>query len=229
MPEPPDDLEEALGLAGLRDREAALACHCSCHTRRFGRPTHVRPDGTSVYDEVEGSPLHDDGVSCPCQHTPAEREQARQRLFDTLAELHSEQERRGVTAARERDRQRAEALAGRVGLDDYQLLTEFVPLAFEGTWRGDHVYFRSRHGTWRLERDPVRPEGWGTVIAEGSEADHDPDDGWVEGVGIGPVEAAVRLVLEHLDGADRRAGCTHPDARVYCPDCGSRVQQIGDG
>ena len=77
-------------------------------------------------------------------------------------------------------------------------MSEWVPLAFQGAWRGDHVYFRSRHGTWRLERDRVKPEGWGTVIAEGSEADHDPDEGWLEGQGAGPIETAVRLTLEHL-------------------------------
>ena len=228
MLQPPQDLEEALGLVGLRDRQAALDCLCSCHTRRFGRPTHIRPDGTSTYDDLEGSPLHDDGVSCPCQQTPDEREQARRRLLDLFTELRVEDERSGRVAAADRDRRRARALADGAGLERFELLSEWVPLALEGTWRGDHIYFRSRHGTWRLERDPARPEGWGTVVAEGSEVDHEPDDGWIDGEGPGPIEAAVRLVVEHLDAADRRARCSHVDARVYCPDCGLRVQQVGD-
>jgi len=229
MPQPPDDLEEALGLAGLRDRRAALDCLCSCHTRRFGRPTHIRADGTSTYDHLEGVPLHHDGASCPCQLNPEEREQARRRLFDHIAELRAEHERSGHATAADRDRQRARALARRAGLERFELLSEWAPLAFEGAWRGDHVHFRSRHGTWRLERDRVRPEGWGMVIAEGAEADHDPVDGWADGDGAGPIETAVRLALEHLDAADRRARCSHLDAGVYCPDCGIRVRQIGDG
>ena len=227
MPQPPDDLEEALGLAGLRDRPAALGCLCSCHTRRFGRPTHVRADGTSTYDTLDRAPLHDDGASCPCQLTSEEREQARRRFAEYLDELRAEHELSGRAAATDRDRQRARALAHRAGLERFELLGEWVPLAFEGTWRGDHVYFRSRHGTWQLERDRDRPERWGTVVAQGAEADHDPDQGWVDGEGAGPIETAVRVAIEHLDAADRRARCRHPDARVYCPDCGIRVRQVG--
>ena len=229
MPPHPEDLQDALGLAGLRDPSAALDCRCSCHLRRFGRPTHVRADGTSTYDTLDSAPLHDDGASCPCQQTPEERAQAHQRFVEHLDELRTAHERSGRAAAADRDRQRARALADRADLEGFVLQGEWVPLAFEGTWRGDHVSFHSRHGTWRLERDPHRPEAWGTVVAEGAETDHDPDEDWFDGEGAGPIEAAVRLAIGHLDAADRRARCRHPDARVYCPDCGIRVRPVGAG
>jgi hypothetical protein len=209
------DRAAALGVNGLRDVAAALPCMCQCHHRRFGRPTHVRPDGTSMYDHLEtaSGPLHDDGPSCPCQSTPEERDTSREQLFSAMAELTAAME--PGREAMQRDLERATATAGRLGLTDVKLVTEACPFYLElRDSQGREVALRERHGTWTVRVD-------GEEIAAGDDTDLDAADGWLEGDAVvaGPVTRAVLVISEQLARHDGRA-CDHAAAERFCPACG---------
>lgn len=221
-------VEEALGIDVLRDVEAALDCFCSCHQRKFGEFANKGYTIGDTYHE----PLHQGGATCKCQWTEEEREEKRKEFREVLNDIHKRQEESGLNAARQRDRETAEDLALANGFSEYKFLSSACPLQFEGTYKGDYVYFRERHERWRLQRDPEKPDQseWpGTVIARGDEADIRPDEGWIEGEGDGPVTKAVKTALERLDAHERATGCTHIRATeddVFCRDCGQRLHPL---
>lgn len=214
-------IEQALGIDGLRDVEAALDCLCSCHTRWFGQPSNARYPGTKDKD-----PHHDGGKSCPCQRTEEERKQSSLDFRKWLDEHHRWLEESGIAQAQRRDKAEAEELALSYGFSEWKFLSIAAPLQWEGTYQGDYIYFRERHGTWRLERSESKDAEDETVIARGHEGEFAPDKDWMDNGTEGIVTRSVRMALEHLDVNQRQNGCEHARATeddVFCRDCGQRI------
>lgn len=142
-------IEAAVGIAELRDVEAALACHCSCHSRRFGQPA----DG-----------LHDGGASCNCQLTAAEREESSRALFDLLATAESDEDRQ------ERQHEYRDRLAAATALAEQLQISQLVveadgyPTEFHGVFRGRYFHYRDKHGFTLRADGPDGP----VVAADGA-------------------------------------------------------------
>ncbi|CAN5748607.1 hypothetical protein BH23ACT10_BH23ACT10_13100 [soil metagenome] len=132
---------EAAGLSDLRDAEAALACVCTCHLRRFGQPS---------------DDFHDAGATCPCQLTIDQRRAVRDDWLAELDRFHASAAGKALAVSTRRAREQAAAEAGRLGMS-ITIESQFVPLAISGTLRDTTFWFRERGGSWRLHVDG--PEG----------------------------------------------------------------------
>lgn len=132
---------EVSGLSELRDVEAALACQCTCHLRRFGQPA---------------DDFHDGGATCSCQMTSDQRRAARDDWLAELDRFHASAAGKALAVSTRRAREQAAAEASRLGMS-ITIESQFVPLAISGTMRDTTFWFRERRGSWRLHVDG--PEG----------------------------------------------------------------------
>lgn len=175
----------------LRDLEAAMTCGCSCHPR---------PASTS---------LHEGGVSCTCQLTPEQRQQAFDEFVQLLDELRLDE-------AFDAERDEFDATAAELGVEA-RIRVAGCPLVITGSLDGQAFYFRERHEQYQVEIPTGDP-----AADLYDEHDH---QGQQIASGVGHRTAAealhvsVTAVRDHL----RMEGCSHPDARTFCPDCGIRV------
>lgn len=128
---------EACGLSEVRDVDAALACHCTCHLRRCGQPT---------------DDFHDAGATCPCQLTVEQRRAAREEWLAELDRFHTSDEGRELAASTLRAREDATAVADRLGMS-ITIESQFVPLIISGSLDETAFWFRERRGSWRLHVD----------------------------------------------------------------------------
>lgn len=195
-----------LGGPQLRDVEAAVDCHCSCHPR----------------PAQEG--LHDGGVTCTCQLTPAERAVR----WDALLERTPQESAEALRGRADRE-ERFAAEAGRLGVTAH-LEVSMCPFVIVGVCDGRGFYLRERHGTWRVtiapDDDPsadpwaMEPDRPTIDIAEGDERDfYDAAGQYSDVSALGVAVHAVREALE-------RNSCTHPDRdATYCPDCGVPIEE----
>ncbi len=190
-------------LAGppLRDVDAAVACHCSCHPRPAD-PGH-----------------HEGGATCSCQLTPDERRQIRDDLFADLPDD-------GGYWGEVHDRLEADLTAEAVALGVEATLTAtFAPFVITGTCDGRAFYLRERHGAYRVtmatDDDPTT-DPWAAPATEPSVDVAGGDENELRGAD-GQLSAAValRLAVDAVRTTLVRARCGHrPAAGPYCPDCG---------
>ena len=193
----------------LRDVEAAMACHESCHPR------------VDVTDRCGG------GTACRCQWTEEEAAEAARRQERWWEEW------RATTAARpdpdDGQQAEADAAAERLGVDVVEIGGVF-PFTIRASVDGRSFHLRDKHGmTLELapEDDPdlfVSNElRWGVGEIEIASGDEGSMTGrWAEALTF-----AVTRVRDYL----RQQGCDHeldggaPDPRHrFCPRCGSRLR-----
>ncbi len=167
----------------LRDVDAALACHDSCHPR------------------VDTTDRHWGGTTCACQRTEEELAEGRRRFLEDWPGLD-------LGTRWEDERAEADRIADDLGVQIRQI-DGLAPFQITATVDGRSCYLRTRHEFFSLvlapEHDPAlftdadARSGVGEVeIATGDED------------GLGPSWAAslmfcVRRVRDHL----RQQGCYH--------------------
>ncbi len=203
-----EQAERVMAVLFDHGRDGEDDCPCGCHPR---------------FDT-----LHDGGFDCPCTWSRERRAESRAKLFEALAPTPE------MLAAESLEEAELTAWFGAHPGVAAKRTCFAAPEVWEGSVDGRSFYFRERHGEWRIEID-LAPDGHfaqryvgtnedgemitdaveltsGTEIARGLESD----------LGTGAVEHLdfiVRRVREFIRGET----CTHPGARQYCPDCGTRI------
>lgn len=188
----------------LSNLDAALDCGCSCHPR------------------PAASALHDGGLSCPCQKTPAQR---RADLDEALALLSDI----GKASKRGMDKLRAAAsdMAREIGLDLLRLDVS-VPFVVSGSLDGRSFYLRERHDVYDVlmsEDTSFSGDLWladastpVVVIRSGVSEDISSDGS------IDPLLALSRCAMWVKD-AILKENCLHPVSGRFCADCGTRTEK----
>jgi hypothetical protein len=187
-------------------------CLCSCHPRL--------------------SAEHGDGFDCRCTWDEDRRaaEAASWRAWWDSPEAAE------LSAVHQREEDAITAwLASRPGVDAKRT-SSYAPERWEGTVDGCTFYFRERGGSWRIELD-MAPSGRyaqhlvrvgedgtfvtepvpimeGEVIARGADSD-------LGAAAVDHIAFVVRTIRDHLCGI----GCEHNGARLFCPDCGQRMNK----
>ena len=190
----------------LRDVDAALACHDSCH------PT------------VDVTDHHQGGTTCTCQQSEEERAEHRRRFFE---------DRPRIDLGTRWQEQRADAdrVAAELGVEVEQI-GGLAP-QITATVDGRSFSLRARHEVFSLvlapEHDPGLFTGgdscWGVGEIEIATGDEDELGSWAEALAF-----CVRRVRDHL----RQRGCDHVLASEsgattfrFCPRRGARVGPDG--
>lgn len=193
--------ETSRDLNCLPDPDAAASCPCSCHPR----PGNAQ--------------LHDGGLTCSCQLTPAQRKQKMTDFLDALADIH---ERSGESrlAQAQREQEQAEAEATRLGA---RLLSYggLCPLVVRLVVDGHGVYLRSRHEQYQVaistSEDPWK-DGTGQDISYGAE-----EDLWLDGDGWVDPARAVRTAVSAARRWQLRDCDHHGVTTAFCGHCGTAL------
>ena len=192
-------LKALLSGPSLKDVSKAQSCSCSCHPR----PASMA--------------LHNGGVSCPCQMTPQERQEATQRFFDKTKDLYEE-----LAHQHRSDRIQAEALA----LSLNCTLMHFgcgAPFVISGIVDKHGFYLRERHDIYSIvvsleagfSQDLwLSDDSVGVVsVASGTTDDLLTDGSFDSLKALKTAVSAVRLYVLRLS-------CKHENTGRFCPQCG---------
>jgi hypothetical protein len=185
----------------LRDIEAAVTCHCSCHPR---------PAETT---------LHDGGSTCPCQQTPEERRSALESLLETFEEF-------APSAQEQQEReQRIEQTSSELDIE-LDAIGGGAPFVIRGRVDGRAFVLRERHDHWTVriagDENPGAcpwtggPDMTTILVAEGDSEQFAERGSFDELRALRTAVDAVRLFL-------LRRICTHDRSGRYCQDCGVAI------
>lgn len=193
----------------LRDLSAAIDCSCACHPR------------------AADMDLHDGGTSCYCQLTREQRQHRFAEFEAASAELR-ERDRPSRDAARAR----FDAAAAELGVEaNIECLA--APFAITGRCDGLSFFLRARHGLYRVElaTDPDCESLWHDGNAHSVEVASGDDEDLAAGSGGAPSAAvALRVAVDAIRTATRRAGCDHEQptdpSHLYCRRCGIELARV---
>lgn len=188
----------------LRDMEAAVECHCSCH------PRPADPE------------RHDGGRSCPCQQSPEERKAASAAFLALLAENSAVDDEYFTRSAAE-----FSIAAMRLGVEA-KVVVSAAPMVISGVCDGRAFYVRERHGDWRVTiaaDDQPLLDPWTSPIedpsidiAEGSDRD------FADETGRYSQTKALEVAVDAVRAFVGRTHCEHErpvdDTHRYCRRCG---------
>jgi hypothetical protein len=188
--------------APLRDVEAAVACHCSCHPR------------------PADDDLHDGGLTCSCQLTPAERRAQWAQIFADFGDITEDS---AIVSERAEAGRRFDETAAELGVEA-QVEVHAAPFVIVGVCDGRGFFLRERHGRYRVTiapdddpgSDPWKAEPTATSIdiAAGTESEL-----WCEGR-FAP-ELALTIAVAAVRAALMRNACPHAaQPGPHCASCG---------
>jgi hypothetical protein len=200
---------------GLKDLSAAVDCMCSCHPN---------PGDIS---------LHDNGLSCNCQLTDAERKERSKELFQTLQNLSANYSNKEFN---ETIRKNAFFKAEELGIT-IESIGGAAPFTMDGIIDNRRVYVRSRHDIYSInlapESDPLSEISFDEeyiIVEEGPEwvlfPEHNTSDLEVDELNY----MLYSYVVEYVTNAVRvyllREKCKHPRGSgfYFCPECGSQLR-----
>ena len=200
-------LPERLRLAassGVSNVRAAADCLCDCHPK------------------IANHSLHEGGLTCPCQLSPAQRKEAARAATEALLGVLADPELEAVQEAEHKEAVEAGNKAGWAELR----IGGYAPFQISGHLDGRCVYVRERHGNYRIElRYPCQLEcvdgncdAEATVIAAGPDYE-------LYGEGPGHMLRALGYATEVVRDQLLRENCSHLAAKQWCPDCGLKVRQ----
>jgi hypothetical protein len=193
----------------LRDVDAAVKCHCSCHPRPA--------------DPAK----HDGGTSCPCQDTEADRSARRAVALSALSELAEsvQDEERSLDARREGIIAEADSLGVTARIEVWA-----APFVIVGVCNGRGFYLRERHGDYRVTisgdddpaSDPWTADRTETSIDIAAGDDRELTDGSHRSDAV-----ALRVAVNAVRTALARNECAHRSVLdgPHCPSCGVRLTE----